>query len=96
MRYFVGSHQAVTADDFVELALGTPPELWLGVDGESPQERAAREDAARDILTENPELIDAVSRIAVEALEAHTPALLNIVPITTRRRVRRPQGGFAA
>lgn len=26
----------------VELSLGTPPELWLGVEGESSEERAAK------------------------------------------------------
>ena len=35
MRTYVGHQQAVSAEDFVELALGTPVELWLGVEGET-------------------------------------------------------------
>lgn len=34
MRIIVAGHTAVTADEFVELALGTPLDLWLGVEGE--------------------------------------------------------------
>lgn len=42
--------------DFVlEVALGTPPELWLGEPGEGPAERAARLDAAADILADDPD-----------------------------------------
>ncbi|MFI9203906.1 hypothetical protein [Streptomyces sp. NPDC053048] len=45
---------------FIELALGTPLELWLGEPGEGEEERAARLDAARDILAENPDLADGI------------------------------------
>ncbi|MEV8603525.1 hypothetical protein AB0465_27050 [Streptomyces griseoviridis] len=92
MRTFVAGHEALTASEFVELALGTPVELWLGVEGESDEERAAREDAARDILADNPGLPDTVARIAVEVIEAHAPELFNVVPLTrpaVRRRVSR-------
>jgi len=92
MRSYIGGHQAVTTNDFIELALGTPPELWLGEEGESEEERAARLDAARDILADNPGLPDAVARIAVEVIEAHAPELFNVVPLTrpaVRRRVSR-------
>ncbi|MFJ7968551.1 hypothetical protein [Streptomyces sp. NPDC096324] len=89
MRTYVGHQQAVSADDFVELALGTPVELWLGVEGETDEERAARLDAARDILADNPELPDDVSRIAAEAIEAYAPELFNVVPLT-RPAGRRP------
>lgn len=34
MRSYINGHQAVTSNDFIELALGTPLELWLGVEGE--------------------------------------------------------------
>ncbi|MFB8136360.1 hypothetical protein [Streptomyces mirabilis] len=81
MRTFVAGHEALTTNDFVELALGTPVELWLGVEGETDEERAAREDAARDILADNPDLPDTVSRIAAEAIEAYAPELFNVVPL---------------
>ncbi|WP_443066893.1 hypothetical protein [Streptomyces sp. NBC_01261] len=92
LRTFVAGHEALTASEFVELALGTPVELWLGVEGESDEERAAREDAARDILADNPGLPDTVARIAVEVIEAYAPELFNVVPLTrpaVRRRVSR-------
>ena len=92
MRVYVGGHQAVSVDDFIELALGTPPELWLGVEGESEEERAARLDAARDILACHPGLPDDVARIAAEVIEAQAPELFNVVPLTrppARRRTSR-------
>ncbi|WP_043266108.1 hypothetical protein [Streptomyces sp. CT34] len=92
MHAYIGGHQAVNDRDFVELALGTPLELWLGVEGETEEERAARLDAARDILAENPTLPDEVSRVAAEAIEAYAPELFNVVPLpraTRRRRVSR-------
>ncbi|WP_432127444.1 hypothetical protein [Streptomyces sp. bgisy082] len=97
MRTFIGGHQAVSANDFVELALGTPVELWLGVEGESEEERAARLDAARDILADNPNLPDEVSRVAAEAIEAFAPELFNVIPLV-RPAVRRsrPRKGAAA
>ncbi|MFD4117085.1 hypothetical protein ACFWSJ_26990 [Streptomyces niveus] len=90
MRIIVAGHTAVTADEFVELALGTPLELWLGVEGESEMERAARMDAARDILAENPELPDRASVVAAETVEALAPDLFNVVtlPRNASRRVR--------
>ncbi|WP_328942548.1 hypothetical protein OG259_13910 [Streptomyces sp. NBC_00250] len=90
MRTFIGGHQAVSANDFVELALGTPVELWLGVEGESEEERAARLDAARDILADNPNLPDEVSRVAAEAIEAFAPELFNVIPLV-RPAARRPR-----
>ena len=92
LRTFVAGHEALTAHEFMELALGTPVELWLGEEGESEEERAARLDAARDILADNPGLPDAVARIAVEVIEAHAPELFNVVPLNrpaVRRRVSR-------
>ncbi|MFJ9541914.1 hypothetical protein ACIRPX_32290 [Streptomyces sp. NPDC101225] len=90
MRTYIGRQQAVSAEDFVELALGTPVELWLGAEGETDEERAARLDAARDILAD-PEycsLPDDVARIAAEVIETHAPELFNVVPLArpTRRR----------
>jgi len=92
MRTYIGDQEAVSASEFIELALGTPPELWLGVPGETEEERAAREDAARDILADDPHLVDAVSRIAAEALAERTPALLNITPLPRLARRRSVSG----
>lgn len=33
MRTYIGRQQAISPEDFAELALGTPIELWLGVEG---------------------------------------------------------------
>ncbi|GAA3010882.1 hypothetical protein [Streptomyces fulvorobeus] len=98
MRTYIGGHQVVSDTDFVELALGTPLDLWLGVEGESEMERAARLDAARDILADNPDLPDRVSQAAAEAIEAHAPNLFNVVLLPTRRAAGRRQyrGGAAA
>lgn len=96
-RMYVGGHRAVSSIDFVELALGTPVELWLGVEGESEEERAARLDAARDILADNPSMPDDVSRVAAEAIEAYAPQLFNVVPLVrpASRRVRSRKGAAA-
>ncbi|MFE4873072.1 hypothetical protein [Streptomyces sp. NPDC056682] len=98
MKNIVAGHVPVTATEFVELALGTPVELWLGVEGESEMERAARLDAARDILADYPDLPDQVSRIAAEAIEAFAPELF-VVPLTAPRTAGRRlprQSGVAA
>ncbi|MFE3901341.1 hypothetical protein ACFXPY_13565 [Streptomyces sp. NPDC059153] len=98
MRTYIGGHQAVSSTDFVELALGTPLDLWLGVQGESEMERAARLDAARDILADNPDFPDRISRVAAEAIEAHAPELFNVTTLPARRAADRRQyrGGVAA
>ncbi|WP_433572833.1 hypothetical protein [Streptomyces sp. CA-251247] len=95
MKNIVAGHVAVTATEFVELALGTPLDLWLGVVGESEMERAARLDAARDILAAYPELPDTVSRVAAEAIETYAPELFNITPLPRRTSRRWPRGGKA-
>lgn len=96
MRAYIGGHQAVSVNDFIELALGTPLELWLGEVGETEEERAARKDAARDILADNPELPDDVARIAAEVIEAHAPELFNVVPLDRPAGRRRPSRKGAA
>lgn len=68
MKTFIAGHEVADDDDALELALGTPLELWLGVPGESDEERAARLDAARDILAEEPELYDRVTAVVAEGL----------------------------
>lgn len=69
MKNFIGRHQALTDTDYLELALGTPLDLWLGEDGESDEERAARLDAARDILADDLDLYDRALRAAAQALD---------------------------
>lgn len=98
MHAYIGGHQAVNDTDFVELALGTPVELWLGVDGESDEERSARLDAARDILAapEYRDLPDLVSRVAAEAIEAYAPELFNVIELPRRARRCAPRKGAAA
>ncbi|WBB58480.1 hypothetical protein O7599_22930 [Streptomyces sp. WMMC500] len=96
MRAYIGCQQAVSADDFLELALGTPVELWLGVEGESDEERAARMDAARDILADSPHLVDEVARIAAEVIETH-PELFHVAPMSRPAgRGRADRSGVAA
>ncbi|MET7583695.1 hypothetical protein [Streptomyces microflavus] len=98
MRTYIGGHQVVSDTDFVELALGTPLDLWLGVEGESEMECAARLDAARDILADNPDFPDRVSQVAAEAIEAHAPELFNVTLLSARGSAGRRQhrGGVAA
>ncbi|GAA2314625.1 hypothetical protein OKJ48_02985 [Streptomyces kunmingensis] len=90
MRSYINGRRAVTRNDFIELALGTPVELWLGVDGESEMERAARLDAARDILTDDPGMPDDAIRIAAAAIDDHAAELFNVVPLTRPASRRRP------
>ncbi|MFI5704054.1 hypothetical protein ACIA78_28920 [Streptomyces xanthochromogenes] len=57
MRTYVGQQEAVSADEFEELALGAGDyqdfrELFLGQAGENSEERAAREQVAREVLAE--------------------------------------------
>ncbi|MFD6886262.1 hypothetical protein [Streptomyces sp. NPDC059957] len=98
MRTYIGGQEAVSVNEFIELALGTPLELWLGVEGESAEERAARLDAARGILADNPDLPDDVSRVAAQVIEANAPELFNVVPLirpAARRRTRSRKGAAA-
>ncbi|MFJ9007000.1 hypothetical protein [Streptomyces canus] len=95
MRTYIGHQQAVSAEDFAELALGTPVELWLGVDGESDEERAARLDAARDILADDPNLPDDLIRIAAQIIEDH-PDLFDVIPLARPARRRTVRKGVAA
>ncbi|MGI5455871.1 hypothetical protein ACQEWB_22355 [Streptomyces sp. CA-249302] len=97
MLNYVCGHRADTPQDFAELALGTPVELWLGVDGESETERAARLDAARDILAD-PEfctLPDDLIRLAARVVEDY-PDLFNVVPLARPARRRTVRRGVAA
>ncbi|WP_405869063.1 hypothetical protein [Streptomyces sp. NBC_00005] len=95
MRTYIGRQQAISAEDFAELALGTPVELWLGVEGETDEERAAREDAARDILADNPDLPDDLIRIAARVIEEN-PDLFDVIPLVRPARRRTARKGVAA
>ncbi|MFI0966073.1 hypothetical protein ACH4S8_32475 [Streptomyces sp. NPDC021080] len=95
MRTYVGRQQAISSEDFAELALGTPIELWLGVEGESDDERAARLDAARDILADNPNLLDDLIRIAAQVIEEN-PDLFEVIPLSRPVRCRRSMRKGAA
>ncbi|MFJ4785567.1 hypothetical protein [Streptomyces sp. NPDC088794] len=95
MRTYIGGHQAVSVNDFIELAFGTPVELWLGVEGETNEERMAREDAAHDILAENPEMPDDLIRIAAGVVEAH-PELFDVAPLVRTARSHTVRRGVAA
>ncbi|MCT2589197.1 hypothetical protein LHJ74_04490 [Streptomyces sp. N2-109] len=77
MKAFIGQHEIVTDDDALELMLGTPLDLWLGPAEETGEERAARLDAARDILTEDPELTERVRRAVLLALANLSAELLH-------------------
>ncbi|TQJ89319.1 hypothetical protein [Streptomyces sp. SLBN-31] len=97
MKYIVVGHQAVSDAEFAELALGTPTELWLGVDGESEMEGAARLDAARDILAD-PEygsLPDDLIRLAARVIDEN-PGLFDVVPLVRPARRRIARRGVAA
>jgi hypothetical protein len=94
VRDYIGPHRATSTNDFLELALGTPLDLWLGEDGETEEERAAREAAARDILADDPGLFDRTTALAVETIGRTRPELLRLAPTTRPARParRRPRG----
>ncbi|MGW2366336.1 hypothetical protein ACWCZ5_12225 [Streptomyces sp. NPDC001667] len=96
MKSYIGGHQAVTTNDFLELALGTPLELWLGVPGESEEERAARLAAARDILADDPGLYDTVTRAAAELTTAPSLPLHQATAPARRARGQGPVSRKAA
>jgi len=96
MHTFIGRQQAVSAEDFAELALGTPVELWLGVEGESEEERAAREDAARDILADNPNFPDDLVRIAAQVIEENPDLFDGVALLRPAARRRAARKGAAA
>jgi hypothetical protein len=88
VNHIVAGHVAADTTDFIELALGTPVDLWLGVENESPQEREARLDAARDILADAPHLADDTLRLAAQVIEDHAPDLFNVVALPQRPTAR--------
>ncbi|WP_215909470.1 hypothetical protein [Streptacidiphilus fuscans] len=83
----VAGHEAFDTFEFTELALGVEHQLFAGVPGESETERAARLDAARDML---PDLADEDPELAAYAqlLMRQAPIPLRH-PIPVRRRAFR-------
>ncbi|WFB11655.1 hypothetical protein LRS74_15340 [Streptomyces sp. LX-29] len=96
MRMFVAGQEAVSDAEFAELALGLDIELFRGpLAPETSAERAAREDAARDILADLVAMGEAGDEIAGwDALYAD--ALTHTVPFLRAVRDLRPGTGEAA
>jgi hypothetical protein len=81
MRHYIGHHLVASTEEVMELAIGTPLDLWLGAPNETEDERAARLDAARDILADDPELIDRLAARAALALDVHPADVLRVVAL---------------
>lgn len=77
MKNIVAGQEAVTASEFVELALGIDYELFAGVAGEDSDERAARLDVAREVLKD---LSESAPEVA-----AYAAALMRTAPLPYRR-----------
>ncbi|MFI6950745.1 hypothetical protein [Streptomyces sp. NPDC050422] len=96
MKTIVAGREPVTRTEFIELALGIDLELFTGTATESPLDRAARLDVAKEVLAElresNPETA------------AYAASLLRTLPLQQprpsgrrpRRTVRRPANGCTA
>jgi hypothetical protein len=88
LRTIVAGHAAFSGDEFAELAMGVDPELFTGHADETPGERAARLDAAADVLAdlwrEDPEL----AQYAADLLHA-----ADVIPFPLRRTA---EGRWAA
>ncbi len=96
MRTYVAGQEAHGDLEFAELALGIDVELFRGpLESEALTDRAAREDAARDILADLRELGEAGDEIAGwDSLYAD--ALTRTVPFLRAARGRRSGTGEAA
>lgn len=83
MKYFIGDQQVVADDEALELAL----DLYWSPGEETSEECAARWDAGRDLLDEDPELFDRAARVVAEALApAKTPReSATVLPLPARR-----------
>ncbi|MFI1397811.1 hypothetical protein [Streptomyces sp. NPDC020681] len=96
MRTFVAGQEVYGDSEFAELALGIDIELFRGpLTPETPANRAAREDAARDVLAGLREMGEAGDEIAGwDALYAD--ALTRTVPFLRAARDLRSGTGEAA
>ncbi|MCX4235373.1 hypothetical protein [Streptomyces ortus] len=81
MKCIVAGHEAVTASEFAELALGIDIELFTGLTAESDTDRAARLDVAREVLAE--------LRESDPQTAAYAQSLLRTSPLNPRSAVRR-------
>ncbi|MEW2566106.1 hypothetical protein [Streptomyces sp. NPDC047070] len=81
MKCIVAGHEAVTASEFAELALGIDLELFTGLAAESDIDRAARLDVAREVLAE--------LRESDPQTAAYAQSLLRTSPLNPRSAVRR-------
>ncbi|MGW6902683.1 hypothetical protein ACWGF2_39840 [Streptomyces sp. NPDC054919] len=96
MKTIVAGHEAVTATEFAELALGIDLELFTGSVTESVMDRAARLDVAHEVLAE--------LRESDPETAAYAESLLRTLPLKQprssgrrrRRAVRRPAKGCTA
>ncbi|WP_042365985.1 hypothetical protein [Streptacidiphilus neutrinimicus] len=79
MKTFVAGREALTATEFASLALGFDVELFAGLPGESALARAARLDAAAELLAE----LEREDPIAA----AYAAELLGTSPLNLRRVV---------
>ncbi|WP_406484574.1 hypothetical protein [Streptomyces microflavus] len=91
MKSIVAGREAVTATEFVELALGIDLELFTGSPTESVMDRAARLDVAREVLAD--------LRESDPETAAYAESLMRALPLkqphptgrrTRRATVRRP------
>ena len=103
MRTYVGGQEAVNALEFAELACGFEldvpmPEdfrqLFLGVPGETDEQRAVRLAAAGDVLIELRELTDVDEIGMLNALYAEQ--LMSAVPLRKRAATKRAAGARKA
>ncbi|WUW22249.1 hypothetical protein OG521_16165 [Streptomyces sp. NBC_01463] len=96
MKSIVAGREAVTATEFIELALGIDLELFTGTATESPMDRAARLDVAHEVLAE--------LRESDPETAAYAASLLRTLPLKQprpsgrrpRRTVRRSMTGCTA
>jgi hypothetical protein len=96
MRTFIAGQEAYGDLEFAELALGIDVDLFRGpLEPETDSERAAREDAARDVLADLVAMGEAGDDIAAwDALYAD--ALTHTVPFLRAVRAHRAGTGEAA
>ncbi|WP_189781113.1 hypothetical protein [Streptomyces capitiformicae] len=96
MRMFVAGQEAHGDFEFAELALGIDVDLFRGpLESETDDERAARKDAARDVLADLVAMGEAGDEIAGwDALYAD--ALTRTVPFLRAARGRQSGTGEAA
>jgi hypothetical protein len=81
MKTFIGDQEIIAGDEALELAL----DLWLGPEEETEEEQAARLDAGRDILADDPELFDLAVRVVVQPLARRRSNVRQATVLPVRR-----------